>query len=324
MLTIYLDQNKWIDLARAESGHPGGIAFVDILQAFRRAAHEKRARFPLSCAHYYETGKQRDWTRRKNLSTSMMRLAGLVRIAPPHAIVPWEIRRALIDVFDLQLHLRDLDLFGSGMAHAFAREDLRMDAPAEWHAALPPELYGVMKERWDAAVEAIVLGDVMPEGGPEISRLRLHGLKNLTGRRFVEGQQNVAAWVGELGRHRLADAMLATTFVDIAEPLMTVAAELGIAAEDVVDKANVIIDAIPSRWVEMKLRHLRQANPQKAWEGNDLNDMIALSVAVPYCDVVVTEKSWASLIRTAKVGDRYDTLVTPRLLDVVDRLTVDS
>jgi hypothetical protein len=71
----------------------------------------------------------------------------------------------------------------------------------------------------------------------------------------------------------------------------------------------------------MKLRSQRQANPQKPWEGNDLNDVIALSIAVPYCDVVVTEKSWASLVNAAKVGKRFDTLVTRDLKDVVNRLS---
>ena len=74
----------------------------------------------------------------------------------------------------------------------------------------------------------------------------------------------------------------------------------------------------------MTLRHQRQANPQKAWEGNDLNDVTALAIAVPYSDVVVTERSWAALVNAAKVGHRFDTLVTRSLQDVVDRLAVAS
>ncbi|MDZ7885880.1 MAG: hypothetical protein U5N53_24575 [Mycobacterium sp.] len=68
----------------------------------------------------------------------------------------------------------------------------------------------------------------------------------------------------------------------------------------------------------------RQANPQKAWEGNDLNDVTSLATAVPHGDVVVTERSWASLINAAKVGDRVDTVVTARIQDVVDRPPVTS
>uniref|UniRef100_UPI001C54523B hypothetical protein n=1 Tax=Mycolicibacterium vinylchloridicum TaxID=2736928 RepID=UPI001C54523B len=65
----------------------------------------------------------------------------------------------------------------------------------------------------------------------------------------------------------------------------------------------------------------RARSPQKPWEGNDLNDVIALAIAVPYCDVVVTEKSWASLVNAAKVGKRFNTLVTRNINDVVDRLS---
>jgi hypothetical protein len=325
VLTVYLDQNKWIDLARAETGHPRGAAFVDTLAVLKQAADDGRARFPLSSAHYYETGKQRDRKKRVELATTMVRVAGQLRIAPPHAIVPWEIHRALVTVFDLPTSVPDLRLFGLGVAHAFAAPGLRYTAPTEWEGIVPPpEWQHALLQRGGAAFEALILADVMPKGVPEIARLGLHDHKNLTDDRFVQGQRAVAGWIEELGRHRLGDIMLATAFGDISEPLALAATELGITAEQLADNARAIIEAIPSRWVEMKLRHQRQANPQKAWVGNDLNDVTALAIAVPYCDVVVTEGSWASLVNAAKVGDRFDTLVTRSLQDVVHHLAVTS
>lgn len=94
MLTVYLDQMKWIDLARAETGHPKGAAFVEVLAVLKDAVDRGQARFPLSAAHYHETGKQRDRKKHMELATTMVRLAGTLRIAPPHAIVRWEIQRA--------------------------------------------------------------------------------------------------------------------------------------------------------------------------------------------------------------------------------------
>ena len=67
----------------------------------------------------------------------------------------------------------------------------------------------------------------MPQGGPEIARLRLHNHKHLTDDRFVREQRAVAAWIEELSRHRLGDLLLATAFVDISEPLALAATELG-------------------------------------------------------------------------------------------------
>ncbi|MEN0083646.1 MAG: hypothetical protein AAGC66_02655 [Leifsonia sp.] len=140
-LTIYLDQMKWIDLARAETGHAQGAAHAPALEAFKRAVDEGRARFPLSVAHYLETGKQHDRTRREQLVGTMMRLAGMYRISPPHVIVPWEIRRALIGVFELDVPLPDLAVFGDGAAHATNQPSLRYTAPTQFAGVmLTPEM----------------------------------------------------------------------------------------------------------------------------------------------------------------------------------------
>jgi len=82
-----------------------------------------------------------------------------------------------------------------------------------------------------------------------------------------------------------------------------------------------LIDAMPSRWVERELRRLRQSNPQKRWEGNDLNDVTALAISVPYCDVVITERGWSAMINDGKVNKRFDTRVLAdlrRLPEVLD------
>jgi hypothetical protein len=325
VLTVYLDQNKWIDLARAETGHPLGAPFVDALAAFKRAVDEGRARFPLSSAHYFETGKQSNLERRIALARMMMRLAGQLRIAPPHDIVPWEIRCALIKVLELPMSVPEKRIFGSGVAHAFAAPQLRFTSSPEWRGiALPAEVQEMLRPTVEAECEARVLADYLPNDVPASVRLHLENHTVLTGNRFADGQRAVARWISKLGRHRLGDVMLATAFTDISDPLALAATELGIAAEQLADNARDIIDQIPSRWVEMKLRSQRQANPQKPWEGNDLNDVVALSIAVPYCDVVVTEKSWASLVNAAKVGKRFDTLVTRDLKDVVNRLSEET
>lgn len=325
MLTVYLDQNKWIDLARAETGHPLGAPFVDALAAFKRAVDEGRARFPLSSAHYFETGKQGNLERRIALARMMMRLAGQLRIAPPHDIVPWEIRCALIKVLELPMSIPEKRIFGPGVAHAFAAPQLRFTSSPEWRGiALPTQVQEMLRTIIEAECEARVLADYLPNDVLPSVRLHLENHTTLTGKRFADGQRAVARWISELGGHRLGDVMLATAFADISDPLALAATELGIAAERLADNARDIIDQIPSRWVEMKLRSQRQANAQKNWEGNDLNDVAALSIAVPYCDVVVTEKSWSSLVNAARAGKRFGTLVTRDLEDVMNRLSEET
>lgn len=321
MLTVYLDQNKWIDLARAQTGHPLGAPFVETLAVLTWAVNEGRARFPLSAAHYYETGKQRDRRKRQDLAATMMHLSGTMRIAPPPAIVPWEISRALVAVLGLPHSIPDMAILGEGAAHAFARPTLRYTAPTEWEGhALPPDVRMELQRRANPEYETLLLAGATPEGMPDDMRIVLNDVKSLTDERFVQGQRNVAEAITKFGRHRLEEVMIASTYADIMDPLVRAGIELGVGMDELLDNMRPIVEAIPSRWVEMKLRHQRQANPQKAWHGHDLNDVTALAIAVPYCDVVVTERSWSSMLDAAKVPARFGHTVTPRLRDVVDLL----
>lgn len=321
MLTVYLDQNKWIDLARAETGHRQGARFVETLAVLKAAADDGLARFPLSLAHYYETGKQRDRRKREELAATMTRLAGMLRIAPPHVIVPWEIERALIDSFDLDLSSEELDLFGFGVAHASASSSLRYVAPAEYRGVpLPTHVRQELQRRVEPEYERVILAGATPDGMPDDRRIVLNDMKNLTDDQFVDGQRNVADVLKSVGRGRLNDVMVATAVADIIDPLLRISSELGIAFDDVLDRATHLVEAMPSRWVEMKLRHARQVNPQKGWSGNDLNDVSALAIAVPYCDIVVTEKSWATMLTDAKVPARFGHVVTASFDGLVKRL----
>lgn len=323
MLTVYLDQNKWVALAQAETGHPAGEPHRHALAVFKRAVDEGRARFPLGTTHYFETAKQNDRRKRLELAATMARLADLVRIAPPQAVVSHELCHALVEVLGLTKALPPLAVFGSGVSHAFATPGLAYSAPTQWQGIeLPPTLLPELQRRGPLAWEALLLASVAATDGPEGVRIEVNQFKQETDSRFVQGQKEIAAQVRQHGRQHIPNILLASVYRDIREPLAQATLSVGLPhIEGLAEKFGAIVEATPSRWVEMKLRQQRHANPQKTWHGNDLNDVIALSVAVPYCDVVVTEKSWSSMLAAIKVPQRYDTLVTPSLQDAVDRLS---
>lgn len=145
-----------------------GAGIVDPLRVLKRAVADGRVRFPLSAAHYFETGKQRNPRRRKELAATMASLAGTLRIAPPHAIVPWEIRRALIEVLDLPISATPIELFGRGAAHALASPTLRYTAPTEYQGhQLPDSLRRDLERRVEPEYEEMILASVTPEGVPD-------------------------------------------------------------------------------------------------------------------------------------------------------------
>lgn len=327
MLTVYLDQNKWVDLSRAHHGVAAGKPFERVFADIQEAVDAGRAQFPLSTAHYFETHKTSNPDRRHRLAQTMQLISRGLRIAPPHVIVPWEIERALSHVFDVGSPVAEIAMFGHGAAHAFASPSLRYEAPATFNGTDISQHERLIRAVVTPAFELALLSGVSP---PEMPRglfdqiravIRQHQVE--TDNKFVTGQELVRDKIKELGRHRTPEVMLASTIADIRVPLARAAYRLGIPIEEFADLGRLaeVVHHAPSRWVEMELRRVRQANPEKSWEGNDLNDVIALAVAIPYCDVVVTERSWTSLINAARIADRFGTKVTRdvRLLSEVLR-----
>lgn len=57
-------------------------------------------------------------------------------------------------------------------------------------------------------------------------------------------------------------------------------------------------------------------NRDKEWTANDIYDIDAMSIAVPYCDVVVTEKACHHVLNAARLGERMHTALLRDLRDL--------
>ena len=124
---IYLDQNKWIELARAVSGKatPELIQVLDILRESKRLGLSV---FPLSLAHFIETNKRRDLQSRSRLGSLMWELSDNWTLAGPAAIQQWELDRALAITLNRRLNERPFSLLGKGISHASDHLDaIRLD-----------------------------------------------------------------------------------------------------------------------------------------------------------------------------------------------------
>ena len=80
------------------------------------------------------------------------------------------------------------------------------------------------------------------------------------------------------------------------------------------------IELVPLLYAHRELRRLRQSASPKPWESNDMADLNGLGAAIVYCDVVVTERSWAAFARRAGLCERFGTTVISRLSDLTEPL----
>jgi hypothetical protein len=89
---------------------------------------------------------------------------------------------------------------------------------------------------------------------------------------------------------------------------------------DDIDTARRLTDSMPSGDAWISLLTAVHRNPQSRWQPNDIFDFDALSVAIPYCDIVVTDRHACRLANSARLPSRLGTKVIPTLDQLVPAL----
>ena len=130
------------------------------------------------------------------------------------------------------------------------------------------------------------------------------------GERYVVGERQLAEAMRNhnLIRH-LDDVIAATEILDILQPLNEALERAGPLSDSEWLRSDSraglerLLHALPGRTVAYELRKLRH-HGQTKWEPNDLEDLSALGLAIPYCGVVVTERQWAHRAKRAEFDSR--------------------
>ena len=241
-------------------------------------------------------------------------------IASISDVIPGELDDALQARFGRPRLTRPVLAFGSGIEHAFGAP--RSILP------IPDGLDPAFKERIYAAIQFAMLGgDTTPLG---LIPSQLPSAFFLFDESYRSSRQrlNDLAATGRIARSDVKREVAAGALHDIFGPLSEALrrAEVTIEEFEALGESGWIefLHDLPSRDVDLELLQLRHRNPQKSWDVNDLADVSALAIAVPYCDVVVTERLWADLVKRAKLDQKYNTVVLADLNDLADLLTPDA
>ncbi len=315
MKRVYLDQCHWIRLEAAASGKSTDRRTKQALELLHYGVDQGLVSLPLSAVHYMET-YQRPRSRQR-LAALMAELSRFHAIAGPPDILPAELDAYLHERYGKPLEPQPLRVFGRGVAFAFGADfpPFRARADVPW----PPGERARFEQAAGEALEFLAISGP-PDGVPIPGWDENKGYREFGERQLAHEQALRQALVqdGPATPKKIHDWVAATEVMDIQKPLNTALARAGITnAEspdlDTAEGLTALLHALPSRDVIFDLRRLRHADGQAHWEANDLNDLGALSVALPYCDIVVTEKLWRHLADQAGIPDRYNTAVLDNL-----------
>jgi hypothetical protein len=87
------------------------------------------------------------------------------------------------------------------------------------------------------------------------------------------------------------------------------------------DELTKLLLSLPSRHVTVMIQFHYLKDVNRDWTINDLRDVLLLSAAIPYCDIVVTDrKAWDVTKNRVHLDDEFDTKIFCSLDDLVDHL----
>jgi hypothetical protein len=321
---VYLDQNKWIDLARAATGRAEGGRFVEALAAARDAVAAGTAVFPLDLYRYWETSKRGRDRSRNDVVDVMRELSRQQTMALPLGILDMELDAALQRRFGRPEFVRQQTVFGTGLRHITGDQ---MNWPKPDYSALPDGGASVPDDRRTQLELALieVIEEHLHRAGPDTFRAAGFDLAVADhGKRFVEFENKVAASIAEHGLTGGAvdQAVRGADLGDIRPAAASALDRIGLTWEEFIERATVadlmrFMDDLPTRYVTNVMRSAKHRQTEQRWEPNDFIDVVALPVAAVYCDVVVTERQWVHRLRQGKVDQRYDTVLLTDTADLV-------
>lgn len=315
---VYLDQNKWIDLSRAYHDRPDGAPFATTLGKVQDAVQHQSARFPLSNEHVIETMKMGDCARRHRLAEVMAVVSEGWTIAPEEQINRYEIRMAVPKALNKAVPIEIPVVFGRGVEFAFgqpvdANELTRaLSSPDDRIRKIAIDVFGRLLASPDESLRKAGIDhyhSAMNATAHEADRVRnlvRDRTKNLQKRAFTARFVIDHIWGREVEFH-------------------TVLQRLGVGFEEFFntlgsDGLEALFADMPTADVALSLRTQRHMQFQKPIEPNDLVDQSFLSVAIPYCDIVVTEGQWVDLAKRKKLDQKYHTQLLSDVNDLANIL----
>jgi hypothetical protein len=284
-----------------------------------------------------EVAPIKDPRQRADVAAIMEELSDFTTLVSQAVIARLEVDAALDAIAGpkRQVHL-PVPLLGQGVLHAFGR-------PGGWteyfqHGAIASFLRGSVPsdtEGFDALIERaqLYLERELLRGptDAQVAALKAAGWDPTVARQHAERR---AAFERELVTMlsddpywrvvRLRD-VIASRFVmhEINEIL---AGEVSVRGIDVEmawaepGSMRALIDSMPSGDASVSLFAAVHRNAKSRWTREDIFDMQALTLAVPYCDAVVTDRHACHILHSAGLPARMETVVLASLEELADLL----
>jgi len=309
---VFLDQNKWIELARVEAGKVTSGPIATLYSQLATAVEENRVLFPLAVSHILETSKRNDPVSRGWVVDTQAKLSrGYVYRSRAGRLLV-EMRTTLQRLLGAQSpELPKNWAIAHGFMQAFEPMDTLIAATSEAerisqlnHFVDPRDQYvDYMKNQDDSRRRAAHV------------KLAI-GTSELVAR--IEARRALLTGDSVDLRRRAYSARL---FLDHQDDMIKVLHGLGCTFEQLRalgDNAVItLIEDVPTLNIEAEMAARLEAQTGGDIHPNDVFDIQSFYTAIPYSTRIVAEKGSISRARQAKLDVRYQVSLSQSLTDLL-------
>jgi hypothetical protein len=343
---VYLDQWVWIRLAAAAVGRSRESGDRAALEAVRSAS-EAGVAFPLSSTHYVETTRIKSRRQRSDLASVMAEVSHCRTLRARRVLLRHQILTAMHEMFGRPTFRPERpEPLGVGVHWAFRGEqhELHLHGPdrvvAEARAVLPPEILCRLMQWAEGQFLAGPRDDEVeklrkhygyrPEATEEGGQSRLEWERTYVGLLDVNdpitrAELRVRVQAREV-MHEHLDLLL-ETFHEYRLPFERLTGSSADQPGAARPRMIAFFDAMPTPRLAVDRKVELFRNNSLTWTVNDLHDVDAVSLAIPYCDVVVGDKATVDSVHKAGGDVRNGTRVISRpseLTEVLSELKRDA
>lgn len=314
---LYIDLNHWIELAKARKA--GDLSLEARLA---RLVEDGKVIIPVSAIHMLEISAILKEHQRQDLSAMLRALSRGAVLRSFDNVRYAELEARIGSHYGLPVP-QDIRPFIVALGYYRAFGELRIDFTA-WRSIDPQKSADAEAEVWNQLNDEELLDSMLSLYSPKISRdgaeaeaIRVGLDQTRTTTRGLDLEEMEKDCVMGLAR-------------DVAELAVRVAADLKLSNEALATNPPVhfwtkeYLATIPTVNVWAKLYLYLARGMTREMSVNDLYDMGHLAVAVPYCDIVVTDRAMAHLLTFRGLHETYGTKIYAALEDCVNDLESSS
>ncbi len=312
--SLFLDQNHWIALSRAFYKKPDHPEHLNVLDKLFALVNSDRLIVPLQISHLRELSHCGNEDARKRLSGFFEELSKNWFFTAWSSLIPYEIGLAVAEVFNISNRPERPEVFGRGVFFSLSKT-ARETFEEQYSGQFGWNFFARLAEMPGALVDLLTFPNPIGRNRSnqnDHNRSSAYASAREASRKEKDSEQL---------QRRVEAAQYTIMFQD---QLRLALAEAGLSFQDFAnlgpEGASNFFDHVPSLNVDRILSVKRDRHWDREIEGNDLNDIVYLNLALPYCDIAVVEKFWGHQIRSSKLDVRYKTTVLTNLSDLLSSL----